>query len=84
MDLYVSENNKRSIPVLVALDVQGEELFKWGSRPAIAENLVNELKSNGRSKDEYISKLHLWYAQNKGVEVEKEIQSQLINGTVPI
>lgn len=77
MDLYVSENNKRSIPVLVSFDEQGEELFKWGSRPAYAENLVNELKSNGFSKDEYLSKLHLWYAQNKGLEVEKEILSQL-------
>lgn len=71
MDLYLT-NGTRSIPKLIAFDENGNELFQWRARPAKAQELVNELKSNGLSKDEYIEKLHLWYAKNKGQELEKE------------
>ena len=71
MDLYLT-NGTRSIPKLVAFDENGNELFRWGARPAKAQELVNELKSKGFSKDEYIEKLHLWYAKDKGQELEKE------------
>jgi hypothetical protein len=83
MDLYLTEDNKRSIPVLVTFDEQGEELLKWGSRPASAEKLVSELKEQGFSKDEYLAKLHLWYAHNKGIEVERELIS-LFKNTVAV
>lgn len=82
MDLYLNKDKKRSIPVLVAFDENGEELFKWGSRPAVAENLVKELKSQGLSSDEFGVKLHLWYAQNKGLEIEKELLTLLEQSTV--
>lgn len=82
MDLYVNHNHKRTIPVLVTFNEQEEEIFKWGSRPAAAEKLVCELKEQGLLKDEYLTKLHLWYARNKGLEVEREILSHLKNSTV--
>ncbi|MBU2444702.1 MAG: thioredoxin family protein [Bacteroidetes bacterium] len=71
MDLYQT-NGTRSIPKLIAFDENGNELFQWGARPAKAQELVNELKSKGISKEEYIEKLHLWYAKDKGNELEKE------------
>lgn len=71
MDLYLT-NGTRSIPKLIAFDENGNELFQWGARPAKAQELVNELKSKGMSKEEYIEKLHLWYAKDKGQELEKE------------
>lgn len=77
MDLYVTPENKRSIPVLAVFDDENNELFRWGSRPLEAEKLVNQLKTNGAAKEVYLNKLHLWYAQNKGAEIEKEILSLL-------
>ncbi|QQS35883.1 MAG: thioredoxin family protein [Ignavibacteriales bacterium] len=77
MDLYVTEDNKRSIPVLVIFDEAGEELLRWGSRPEVVEKLVKDLKSQGLTKDEWLVKLHLWYAQNKGIEIEREILAKI-------
>ncbi|MBM4176495.1 MAG: thioredoxin family protein [Ignavibacteria bacterium] len=71
MDLYLTEGT-RSIPKLIAFNENGNELFKWGARPKKAEELVNELKSRGLSKVDYIEKLHLWYAKDRGKELEKE------------
>lgn len=84
MDLYVTPENKRSIPVLAVFDSENNELFRWGSRPLKAEQLVNELKENGVAKDVYLNKLHLWYAQNKGIEFEKEILSILTHTPIVI
>lgn len=77
MDLYLT-NGTRSIPKLIAFDENGNELFQWGAMPAKAQELVNDLKSKGMSKDEYIEKLHLWYAKDKGNEFEKEL-IQILN-----
>lgn len=72
MDLYLT-NGTRSIPVLVAFDNDGNEIFKWGPRPAEAQRLINEWKSEGIVKPELYEKLHLWYGRNRGKEIEKEI-----------
>ena len=71
MDLYLS-GNSRSIPKLVVFNEQGDELFQWGARPKEAQNLVIKLKSEGLSKDEYLSQLHLWYGRNRGNNLENE------------
>lgn len=71
MDLYLT-NGTRSIPKLVAFNENGDELFQWGPRPALAKQMVAEWKKEGLSKDEFIEKLHLWYGRNRGKELEKE------------
>lgn len=78
MDLYLT-NGTRSIPKLIAFDENGNELFSWGARPKEAQDLVNKLKSEGRSKDEFIEELHLWYARNKGKNMEKELGELIIS-----
>ncbi|MBA4250724.1 MAG: thioredoxin family protein [Chlorobiaceae bacterium] len=74
MEKYLSDG-KQSIPILAAFDETGNELFKWGSRPKIAVDLVSDLKSRGFSKEEFLENLHSWYAKNKGIEIENEIVS---------
>ena len=74
MDNYLT-NGTRSIPKLVAFDEEGIELFRWGARPKEAQQLVDDLKAGGFDKKYFMEKLHLWYAQNKGKEIESEILS---------
>lgn len=78
MDLYLT-NGTRSIPKLIAFDEIGSELFVWGARPNEAQELINKLKSEGKTKDEFIEQLHLWYARNKGKNLEKEFYDLILN-----
>lgn len=76
IDQYLT-NETRSIPILVAFDEEGNELFKWGPRPKEAADLVKQLKSEGMEKKEFIEKLHLWYGRNRGKALETEFLSIL-------
>jgi len=70
MDQYLT-NGGRSIPKLIALDTNTlEELFNWGPRPAAAQDLFLELKSQGL---DYAEPIHAWYAKDKGQHAQKEI-----------
>lgn len=80
IDLYLT-NGTRSIPKLIVFDESGNELFTWGARPKEAQNLVNKLKSEGKTKDEFIAQLHLWYGKNKGQCLEEEL-IELINNVI--
>ena len=72
MDQYLT-NGTRSIPKLIAFDEEGNELFRWGARPAAAQQLIIELKEKGLQKNEWQIELHKWYANNRGKEIEKEL-----------
>lgn len=71
MDQFLT-NGTRSIPIIVAFNAEGEELFRWGPRPQTAVKLIEQWKAEGLQKTEWIEKLHLWYAKDKGTEIEKE------------
>ncbi len=71
MDLYLT-NGTRSIPKLVAFDLEGNELFNWGPRPKAAQELLNQLKHEGIVKPELYEKLHLWYGRDRGRNLESE------------
>nr|WP_319776167.1 thioredoxin family protein [uncultured Sphaerochaeta sp.] len=77
MDQYLTNGTSRSIPKLVAFDETGNEIFQWGPRPKAAQDLVNELKKSGLEKNEFMEKLHLWYAGNRGKSLEQEFVSIL-------
>lgn len=72
MDNYLT-NGARSIPILIAFDKNGTQLFQWGPRPKLASDLVNDLKSSGVTKPELYEKLHLWYGKDRGKAFEKEL-----------
>ena len=78
IDQYLT-NGTRSIPKLIAFDEEGNELFRWGARPAAAQQLINELKERGLQKNEWLIELHKWYANNRGKEIEKELLELLNN-----
>jgi hypothetical protein len=72
MDQYLT-NGARSIPILVAFDEEWNEVFRWGSRPKTAVDLVSDLKNSGMDKKQIDEKLHSWYALNKGKDLISEI-----------
>jgi len=76
MDLHLT-NGTRSIPILISFDENGNEIFCWGPRPKEAQELVTRLKSEGMEHDAFIEQLHLWYAKNKGVALERELKALL-------
>ena len=75
IDDYFNSPTARSIPKIIGFDENGDELFIWGARPKIAQDLVMQLKAEGFSKEEFNEKLHLWYGRNRGKELEKEMIS---------
>jgi hypothetical protein len=46
MDAYLT-NGGRSIPKLICLDKTGKELFTWGPRPVVIQEVMNRLKAEG-------------------------------------
>lgn len=46
MDAYLT-NGGRSIPKLICLDQDGKEVFTWGPRPAVIQEVMNQLKAEG-------------------------------------
>ena len=78
IDLYLT-NGTRSIPKLVAFDSDGNELFQWGPRPKQAVELIAKLKAEGKTKEEFLEQLHLWYGRNRGTELLKELSELIKN-----
>lgn len=79
-DKYYGEGQPRSIPLLIVYDEDNKEIFRWGSRPKFAGELVKKLRGNGATAEEYNKELHLWYGRNKGKDIEQEI-TELINNS---
>ena len=80
MDQYLT-GSSRSIPIFVSFDAEGEEIFRWGPRPAEAQEIVLGWKRNPESMtyEEVKEKIHTWYARNKGEAVQKELIAALTN-----
>lgn len=64
---------KRSIPIVAALDADGNVLWKWGSRPAEGQKIIDDAKANGEDIHLAKEKLQLWYARNKQEGLMKEL-----------
>lgn len=74
MDHFLTDG-ARSIPVLIACDsVSGQVLGRWGPRPAPAQALLIDFKTNpdGRSKEDFHKELHLWYARDRNQTIQTE------------
>ncbi|WP_118973718.1 thioredoxin family protein [Taibaiella koreensis] len=81
MDQYLTNGTSRSIPILVAFDGNGNQLFRWGPRPVTAQALLTAWKSNPApvSFEEFEKEMHTWYALNKGKAVQDELMQLLQN-----
>ena len=71
MDMFLTDG-KRKIPIVVALDASGKELFCWGPRPKPAERVYLEARDAGLSSEAVQERLHGWYAKDRCQTVEQE------------
>jgi hypothetical protein len=74
IDSYFKSKNGRSIPKIIGFDEEGNELFIWGARPKVAQDLVSQLKAEGYTKEQFNEHLHLWYGRNRGKELIHEMK----------
>lgn len=74
MDQHLT-NGGRSIPVLVALDKEGNQVFQWGPRPEPALELLTAWKKNPTPVpfDEFELEMHTWYTRDKGRTLQEEL-----------
>ena len=71
-------NCGRAIPVLLILDEAGNLVLpKWGPRPVAIQNLMIEWKKEGLEMPELAEKLHGWYAKDKTVATQQELNELL-------
>lgn len=72
-------NGTKSIPVLVAFDKEGNQLFRWGPRPVAAQALLTARKNEQpqRPFEEFEKEMHTWYTKDKGNAVQDEILALL-------
>jgi len=71
-------NGGRAIPVLLILDEEGKLLLpKWGPRPAILQSLLADWKKEGVEMPELAEKLHGWYAKDKTLTTQQELNDLL-------
>lgn len=77
MDQYLTSGS-RSIPKVISIDENGNELFVWGPRPAAAQVLFTAYKENPQENfSEFIETVQRWYNQDKGKSVQMEMESLL-------
>ncbi len=78
MDLYLTHGKSRSIPkVIVAEADTMKELFHWGPRPAVLQEMMNTWVKDEWPFEEMKEELHLWYAKDQGISTQKEIAELL-------
>ncbi|MET7255200.1 thioredoxin family protein [Dyadobacter fermentans] len=77
MDAYLT-NGGRSIPKLIAVDEDFNEIFTWGPRPAGAQELLREYKANPvKSYSEFSEDIQRWYIADKTQSLQNELQELL-------
>lgn len=79
MDAYLT-NGGRSIPKLIAVDEDLNELFTWGPRPVGAQALLKAYKANPVIPySEFAKEIQRWYIADKTESIQKELQG-LVEG----
>ena len=72
-------NGSMSIPKLIVIDNDTNEISSWGPRPSIATQMVNDYKKeHGALTPEFKEDLQLWYNKDKSQNVIENLQ-QLID-----
>lgn len=68
-------NGSKSIPIVIFLDEQFNEVAHWGPRPAFGRELFAKHKSNPQAytQEELHNDLQVYYAKNKGKDTIAEI-----------
>jgi hypothetical protein len=72
MDRYLT-NGARSIPVIVVLDRDCNEVAHWGPYPAPLANWVREHKPPALPAAEFVKGKRVWYARDRGETMLREL-----------
>jgi hypothetical protein len=78
MDAYLTDG-ARSIPKLIILDENFNELAQWGPRPEPVKKLLKDYKANITSHDEFALLAHAWYGKDRGNTLQGEFLQLLSN-----
>lgn len=79
MDAYLT-NGGRSIPKLICLDEQLQEVFTWGPRPDVIQAVMNDLKANGVTEiAQIVEAIQKAYNDNKQAGIYEELAAVLNN-----
>lgn len=73
IDNYLT-NGGKSIPKLIVRDDKGKDLFTWGPRPKDCQAVYTKLHEAGADFEATKIALQKWYNDNKGVEIQKELE----------
>jgi hypothetical protein len=76
IDKYLT-NGGRAIPIVVARNKQGKDLFVWGPRPAPAQALVMAQKKSDAPQDEKYAEILQWYKEDNGATLQAEMMDLL-------
>ena len=71
MDAYLTDGS-RSIPIVIALDDQFQEVGHWGPRPTQLQAWVMENRTTTPKKELY-PQVRKWYAQDRGETTLREV-----------
>ena len=75
-------NGAESIPKLIRFNTETlEEIGVWGPRPLNAQAIAEHWKKNKstQTKEEFEKELHLWYARDRGQQLQSEMNQLLKN-----
>jgi hypothetical protein len=65
MNQYLTSGSM-SIPILVIMDEDFNDLMVWGPRPDFLQQIVIDFKNNpSKPKEEFYKDIHAWYAKDK-------------------
>lgn len=70
-------NGSKSIPKLIIQDAQGNDLAVWGPRPAMCQQVYNELVANKADFETIKTELQHWYNKDKGLSFQEELVAVL-------
>ncbi len=77
MDEYLTDG-ARSIPKLIMLDADYNEIGLWGPRPDAAQEIMRKWKeTENTDKSAMLEDVQRWYIQDKGKTIQEEIISLL-------
>lgn len=76
IDKYLT-NGGKAIPMLIIRNEAGEDLGVWGPRPQACQELFLDMKAKNVDHDEQKEQLQLWYNEDQGASIQKELESLL-------
>ena len=73
-------NGTEAVPKLVRFESETlNEIGSWGARPEKAQAIAEHWKKNKatQTKEEFEKELHLWYARDRGQQLQSEMNQLL-------